>query len=124
MNSALKAKVLDMRNDGLSYAKISESMGLSINTIKSFLRRNETKCKDTVLCKNCRKPLEKLSRNGMKKFCCDSCRFEWWRKNAESNRKCIRILVCKACGKKFKSYDNKDRKYCSHECYIKYRFKD
>ena len=36
MNSALKAKVLDMRNDGLSYAKISESMGLLINTIKYY----------------------------------------------------------------------------------------
>lgn len=124
MNSDLKAKVLDMRSDGLSYAKISENTGLSINTIKSFLRRNGTKCKGEVLCKNCRKPLENFSRNGMKKFCCDSCRFEWWRKNAETNRKCIRNLICKACGKEFKSYDNKNRKYCSHECYIKYRFKD
>ena len=92
MNSDLRAKVLDMRRDGLSYTKISESTGLSINTIKSFLRRTSTKCKGTPLCKNCRKPLERFSRNGMKKFCCDSCRFEWWRKNAESNRKCIKNL--------------------------------
>ena len=31
-------------------------------------------------------------------------------------------FICRGCGKKFTSYSNKSRKYCSHECYIKHRF--
>lgn len=118
MNSALKSKILDMKKDGLSYAKISK------NTIKSFLRRNGAKCKSEVLCKNCRKPLENFSRNGMMKFCSGSCRYKWWNKNADGNRKYLQILTCKSCGEKFKSYNNKIRKYCSYKCYVEHRFKN
>ena len=32
------------------------------------------------------------------------------------------IITCKQCGKKFTSYGNRNRKYCSHKCYIYHRF--
>jgi len=31
-------------------------------------------------------------------------------------------MTCARCGKEFTSYGNKNRKYCSHDCYIKARF--
>ena len=75
------------------------------------------------ICKNCGTILEKSSKSNIKKFCSDSCRYKWWRKNLENNRSYLKIHICKNCNKKFKSFDNKDRKYCSHKCYINDRFK-
>lgn len=31
-------------------------------------------------------------------------------------------LICRHCKKEFISYGNKERKYCSHNCYIRERF--
>ena len=38
------------------------------------------------------------------------------------DRRAIYECVCECCGKTFSSYGNKNRKYCSHSCYIKGRF--
>lgn len=37
-------------------------------------------------------------------------------------RKAFYPMVCAECGEKFLSYGNRERKYCSHACYIKARF--
>ena len=60
-----------------------------------------------------------------KKFCSDKCRREWWKAHPEKlHRKdtAIYTMTCARCGKEFTSYGNKNRKYCSHDCYIKARF--
>ena len=101
---------------------MASALSVSEGTVKSFFSRKKIKDEEIyVVCKNCKIPLDKRSSN--KKFCSDLCRYKWWRKNAEGNRKCVKINVCKNCNKKFKSYDNKERKYCSHKCYIEDRFK-
>lgn len=124
MNQDIKGKIIILKNKGLSYSKIAASTGLSINTVKSLFRRQNSKSeRRRMLCKNCGKGLHGLSGAGLKKFCSDSCRYKWWNKNAIANRKHLRTITCKNCGKKFKSYDNKARKYCCHSCYITYRFK-
>lgn len=122
LNESQKDKILKLKSSGRSYKEIASALSISESTIKSFFRRQKLKSKEVyTVCKNCGAELEK--RCGSKKFCSDLCRYKWWRKNVENNRKCLKINVCKNCGKKFKSYDNKDRKYCSHECYINDRFK-
>ncbi len=101
---------------------MASALSVSEGTVKSFFSRKKIKDEEIyVVCKNCKIPLDKRSSN--KKFCSDLCRYKWWRKNAEGNRKCVKINVCKNCNKKFGSYDNKERKYCSHACYINDRFK-
>ncbi|KAB3532137.1 hypothetical protein F8154_12250 [Alkaliphilus pronyensis] len=38
----------------------------------------------------------------------------------KTNKKAY-ILQCEYCGKKYKSLGTKNRKYCSHDCYIRDR---
>ena len=122
MNEKQKNKLMKFKNEGRSYKEMASALSVSEGTVKSFFSRKKIKDEEIyVVCKNCKIPLDKRSSN--KKFCSDLCRYKWWRKNAEGNRKCVKINVCKNCNKKFKSYDNKERKYCSHKCYIEDRFK-
>ena len=122
LNEFQKDKILKLKSSGRSYSEIASVLSISKETIKSFLRRYKLRTEEIYTsCKNCGK---ELSEGRPKKFCCDICRYKWWRKNTENNRKYLKINVCKNCSKKFKSYDNKVRKYCSHKCYIEDRFKN
>lgn len=127
-----------LRNDGMSYARISLRLGMSENTVKSYCRRNdlggvgqadpdnmETAEESYTVCQQCGKKINRIPKQKPRKFCSDNCRRDWWKANNSDtpNRKAYYFLTCACCGKKFESYGNKDRKYCSHACYIKDRFK-
>jgi len=125
LNESQKDKILKLKSSGRSYKEIASALSISEGTVKSFFSRKRLKSdENNNVCKNCGVTLEKSSRSNVKKFCSNLCIYKWWRKNTENNRKCVKINVCKNCSKKFGSYDNKDRKYCSHECYIENRFKN
>jgi endogenous inhibitor of DNA gyrase (YacG/DUF329 family) len=75
-------------------------------------------------CRECGKPLQQ--RSGMKPrvFCCDECRVKWWHEHPEKiKQRAVYSFTCVGCGKPFTAYGNFRRKYCSHECYIRNRFK-
>lgn len=134
MTGEEKAKIQTMRQQGVDYSRIAEALGLSINTVKSFCRRNNLCDRDIdilmsgsgirpAICKQCGNMLEQKSVSRPRLFCCESCRRAWWKEHgALSERKAFYPCVCGRCGKEFKSYGNKRRKFCSHSCYIKYRF--
>ena len=124
MDKDLRSKAFSLKNEGVSYSNIAENTGLSVNTIKSLFRRQNSKEEENYTsCKNCGKELNVSSNSRLKKFCSDECRFKWWNKNGTKSRKQMNDLICINCGKKFKCYESKKRKYCGHECYIKHRFK-
>ena len=78
-----------------------------------------------IICQNCSAVLKQPEHGKKKRFCSDKCRLEWWSKNYELHNfgsEKVYSFICRGCGKKFTSYSNKSRKYCSHECYIKHRF--
>lgn len=110
-----------LRQNGYSYKEIADALKISINTVKSFCRRNDlsgTSTNKTYICINCGKEL-----NANKRFCSSTCRQAWWNKNLDKvNRKAYYSFTCSYCHKPFNAYGNKNRKYCSHECYIKDRF--
>jgi endogenous inhibitor of DNA gyrase (YacG/DUF329 family) len=115
-----KNKILALRRQGLTYRQIGLELGLSMNTVKSFCRREEAK---KAVCKNCGKAL--IQRHGQKPrtFCDDYCRENWWgRHRDQMERKAFYPIECAHCGKRFDSYGNKYRKYCCHRCYIEERF--
>lgn len=110
-----------LRQEGYSYKEISESLRVSINTVKSYCRRNgltgNTKKKKHI-CLNCGCEIDEK-----KKFCSPTCRQTWWNNHLDKvHRKAYYSFTCKYCHKPFNAYGNKNRKYCSHECYIKDRF--
>ena len=119
--------ILRLRSQGLSYSEIAEKTGFSENTIKSFVRReglqNTMEKEINIICKYCGKELTQTKGHRQKKFCSDKCRFAWWHsKETELPSSSPYLLKCKNCGKEFKSYGKKDRKYCSYGCYIINRF--
>lgn len=132
MNDTQRQQIEKLRAEGLSYGKISETLGLSINTIKTYCRRHGLggvvatsapidEAGHFCLC--CGKPVQQTPGRKEKKFCSDSCRNKWWNSHLDKvERKANYEFVCPHCKKPFTAYGNKNRKYCSHECYIADRF--
>lgn len=133
MTNNEKEKIKVLREKGYSYSKIAVTLDISENTVKAFCRRNNLggvrasrvnpKIEGNIKCKQCERELEQREKGARKKFCSDKCRRQWWKEHDYCiDRKAYYTLTCYECGNKFKSYGNKNRKYCSHNCYIKNRF--
>ena len=102
----------NMRLQGKSAGAIAAALGLSVNTVKSYLRRHpDMGC--THFCPQCGKPVMQAEGRKEKKFCSDQCRSRWWNSHpSEINKKAYYRLVCHQCGKEFEVYGNSRRKYC------------
>lgn len=134
MTTYEKTEITRMRGDGMGYSAIARKLGISENTIKSFCRRNGlTKqgadpfpqfpeiAEKPCLC--CGKPVIQYPGRKEKKFCSDACRYRWWNSHTgEAGGKAMHAYTCPACGKSFSAYGSRNRRYCSHGCYISARF--
>lgn len=129
MTEQQKKIVENMRKNGASYREIAEATNISINTIKSYCKRNnilktETKTETDYACLNCGGKIVQREKVKKRKFCCDKCKTQWWNSHPEAVRRRANYeMKCTFCGKSFIAYGNKNRKYCSHSCYINARFK-
>ena len=129
MTEAERERITELRYNGYGYKKISSLTGLPQNTVKSFCRRhpivNEGLTDHLNQCMNCGKPLAQTPHKRKKKFCSDRCRMAWWNAHPEKvNRKAYYTVVCRQCGKRFESYGNANRRFCSLLCYAEYRRKE
>ena len=135
MTNEEKSRIAEMRRDGIGYKKIAQALGLSEGTVKTFCHRNgmagssaeAPEISGTSMsqkpCKCCGTMVPQIPGRKEKKFCSDDCRNQWWNKHlGEIKRKAMTDYVCPTCGKSFSAYGNRNRKYCSHECYIADRF--
>ncbi len=135
MTEKQKIQIKNLRDEGYGYIKISQTLGISVNTVKSFCRRKNltgitvrevsiTPLADgNHFCRNCGKEVEQSPGRKQKKFCSDKCRMQWWNSHLDRvNRKANYDFVCPHCKKAFVAYGNSGRKYCSHACYIADRF--
>lgn len=125
-----------MRMNGCSYSAIASSLNISVNTVKSYGRREKLKIKNMITfapkvldnkkytqCKKCGAHLLHKPKSKPKKFCSDKCRQEWWKNNTDKiNKQSTYYFVCNHCGNAFESYGNRHRKYCGHQRYIASRF--
>lgn len=134
MTESQKAKIIKLRADGNGCRAIASKLGMSVNTVKSFCKRNnintetaagltERHVTQITRCENCGKEVQQIKGRRFKRFCSDQCRAAWWNRNLDLvKRKAYYTIVCKHCGKEFQVYGDKRRKYCSYECYIADRF--
>ncbi len=132
MNTDQKTRITRLRSEGASYNQIAQELGISKNTVSTFCRRNgltgdaaETapSTVTTHTCKNCGKEIIQYPGRKEKKFCSDACRNKWWSTHlSEVKRRAMYPYTCPSCGKMFYAYGNRNRKYCSHACYIAGRF--
>ncbi len=125
MNETTKQEIISMRKQGMGYMKIGQLLGISHNTVRSFCSRNRIGLSsNTVNCKECGKVIKVAPKHKSKKFCSDSCRIKWWNSNQDKvNKKAVYEFACAYCGVEFTAYGNNKRKYCSHACYIKARYR-
>lgn len=120
-----KEHIAELRAAGDSYQQISDKLGLSINTVKSYINRHGLR-KNTmyVYCLQCGAELHQVPKTKRKKFCNDNCRAAWWSAHPDRiNRKKVK-RSCLYCGKEFEANESSTKKYCSTDCYFKDRFKD
>ena len=133
MNALQKERVAILRHQGKSYSKIAVSLGLSVNTVQSYCRRNNLggdmsavalkEAETRYFCRQCGSDLIQQPGSKMRKYCSDTCCAAWWKAHPSQLRKrAIYSFLCAHCGVPFTSYGNKARKYCSHTCYISNRF--
>ncbi len=138
MTETQKKQILKMRKNGDGYKTIASFVGLSRDVVRTFCKsRNiagfgkaaamniNEKTENGNICLNCGCSIERNKRGRPKKFCSEECRREWWKQHSEElNKKDTAKykFKCAYCGKEFISYGNKNRKFCSHNCYIHQRF--
>lgn len=134
MTNEQRMRITDMRNKGFGYTTIASAVGLSKDSVKAFCRSHDlTGVKagnttteavaDSTSCLHCGAPLINLPGAKRKKFCNRICRQAWWNAHPEEvKRKAVYQYTCLSCGKPFTAYGNANRKYCSHACYIAYRY--
>lgn len=133
MTDEQKKQVTRLRQEGCGYTAIAKRLDISRDTVKSFCRRNglngnvaegKTQAEMKAGCRQCGKTLVQLAGMKPRVFCSDQCRIKWWREHPDQiKRRAVYTFSCACCGKVFTAYGNSKRKYCSHDCYIKDRFK-
>ena len=135
MTNEQRAAIAEYRKNGYGYKKISQLTGICESTVKTYCQRNglggkareampeaaQEITEKTCLC--CGKTVIQHPGRKEKKFCSDSCRNKWWNSHLHlAKRKAMYDFICPTCGRSFSAYGNRNRKYCSHECYIEDRF--
>lgn len=122
MTDGDKLRIRQYRMQGLGHTKIARMLGLSVNTVKSYCRRNQvTRSHQNAdgVCRQCGVKLEYIPHRKKKHFCSDACRLRWWHAHREQSKK-AKASRCEYYGSEFVT--DHVQKYCSHACYIRVRF--
>ena len=149
MTEIQKQQITALRTKGLVFAEIANQMNLSINSVKSYCRRNEivpditativsepehidettadvlseSACESRTTCKLCGETLVNTPCHRQKTFCSTVCQRKfWWEHRDLMRHPSFVATTCPACGQTFSDYAGHKRKYCSHACYIIHRY--
>ncbi len=118
MTDEIKTRIKQLREQGFSYSKMADEVGIKVNTIKSYLSRL-MKNGEATYCKSCGRRLKQTKGHRQKKFCNNRCRQCWWKHHQdELKRKVFNNVTCAWCGNSFAAYGNRKRKYCCRACYL------
>lgn len=143
LNNAIKDRILELRQKGYGYKSISSILKVKRDDVRDFCRSKglsgylgygksvssypEIKVKDyQEKCQQCGREINMNDKLGRKsKFCSNKCRRTWWSnhpENKDKREKAWYSFICLYCGKEFKAYGNKNRKYCSRRCSQNHRY--
>jgi endogenous inhibitor of DNA gyrase (YacG/DUF329 family) len=123
---------------GTGYRAIASVVGLSRDIVRNYCKSHGLDGYASVLtinmkeqmikgqaCLACGKEIVQPMTGRKRKFCSDECRRRWWSAHQDDLKKKPTAFYekeCAYCHKPFTAYGNKNRKYCSHECYVRDRF--
>lgn len=132
MTQQQKEQISKLRVAGASFGKIASTLGMSINTVKSYCKRNPVSpatvpapkaVVHTDRCPQCNALLEQSPGHRQKRFCSPKCRIAWWAAHPEKmTRKKLYPVECQHCGEVFMQYGSRTRKFCSRDCYLAHRY--
>lgn len=95
-------------------------IGVSINTVKSFCRRNGMCTSRGNRCIYCGGIITQLPGTKKRVFCSDKCKQTYWNKMRTTRVSKNKLPhQCPVCGEIFYDYSSSKRTYCSQECYHK-----
>lgn len=129
MTEEQKSEIMLLRRQGVGYKRIAAIMEISVETVKSYCRRNpEEDATQSIIpvgrevislspCKHCGSPLQQTPGKRRREFCGSACRAAYWR----AHPKVLQFQRCAGCGTLL-PMGSVSRKYCSHACYIQHRF--
>lgn len=88
MNKSIISQIDRMRLEGCAPTAIANELGISVNTVKSHIRRHPV-IPGTLPCLYCGKPVRQSAGRKAKKYCSDHCRMTYWnhRYREEANGK-------------------------------------
>lgn len=95
-----KCNISRLQQQGMGYRKIASELGISENTVKSYLRRHsKIKSSEEISggCKRCGKAIEQKPHKRKKEFCSDYCRSRWWRKNTDLSESKTAVIKNAKC---------------------------
>ena len=78
MDQGQKQKIIEMRNSGCGYKKISEQLQISVNTVKSYCKRHnlvlmEKRNSSSIrFCLQCGNEVKQEQHRKTKKYCSDT----------------------------------------------------
>ncbi len=130
MTDRQKQQIIRLRKEGFGYTAVANKVGISKDTVKSFCRRNglageRASSAETQVpgCRECGKPLQQTERKAPHVLL-RWMQGKWWHEHLEKiKQRMVYSFSYAGCGKPFTAYGNSKRKYCSHACYVKSRFK-
>lgn len=115
MTNSEKMKIETLARAKMPASQIAEQLGLSKNTVKSYLQRR----KNADVCLDCGVVLKQIEHHKKKKFCSDKCRMHYWNTHPqEMSHKNAVTIQCEHCGKDVFSYRRKPRRFCSRACAV------
>ena len=77
MNREIIRQIDRMRLDGSTPTAMARKLGISVNTVKSHIRRHPV-IPGTLPCVCCGRPVLQNAGRKAKKYCSDRCRITYW----------------------------------------------
>ena len=128
MNNIEREQIIALRAAGQSYARIAEALELSVNSVKSFCRRNALSSgvgkpvaqiesettQNATFCEQCGQLTVQTPGRKHKRFCSDACRTAWWNAHRSQVRRKTMRTFC--CGMQFSRYGVTKRSFCGRSC--------
>lgn len=99
MNAEQKDQIRELHSSGLGYKKIAAQLGLSVNTVASFCKRQRGS-ESCPHCPQCGRSVVQTPHRKPKRFCSTQCHNTWWNHHAVSGNGKLQQL-CPICKEPF-----------------------
>lgn len=78
MIDSKKQKIIELRDIGYGYKRISKELNIPVSTIRYICNNLNTEEIKKDICIYCGKETILIPHKKAKKFCCDKCRWSYW----------------------------------------------